>query len=167
MSYIIKTIGDKVTLSLLLTKKGAGVTGLSPTVEVRRNADDLYLDFSAVSPPYWVSTGGQREKILTEQSWLGGYYTWLFDQSVYEAGGAIGEYTIIYRHDAPFKLLASEVIAFDDIPLTILKYLRNYQELEKLSATHFTHKVFEDDKVTLMQEVDITQVGDKEIRDPV
>lgn len=114
MSYITKFVGEKVMLSAVLTKDGSGISGLSPTLEIRRNSDGLYLDFSASASPYWRSTGGQKELVLTESSWQIGYYAWNFDQGLYDVGPA--EYTVIYRNDPPYPLMQVEIMSFSEGP---------------------------------------------------
>lgn len=170
MSYYVKKVGDAATLSILMTKSGSGLTGLSPTIEIRRMSDGFYLDFNATVAPYWKTSGGSKEKTLPERVWLPGYYTWVFDQSIYEDGGVVAEYTVIYRHGTPYRTLLTETWSFeytsDDRIERVINHLENYQELEKLAEDHWKHTVFEDDKTTPMHTADITLSGNKEIRDP-
>lgn len=171
MSYITKTVGDKVVLGLLMTKDGAALTGLSPTLEIRRTSDDYYLDFGAVVPPFWVASGGTSEKVLAETTWLPGYYTWTFDQEFYE--NVKNDYTVIYRNSSPYPLIEIETLSYDnmfvfDIAL-IRKMHTNKQTLEAISQTHLRHVVFDDDKVTPIYTADITlnTPGTIETRDPL
>lgn len=166
MSYIVKTIGEKVVLGVLLTKENVALTGLSPTLEIRRNVDGWYLDFAATSAPYWKTTGGQKELVLPEKTWLPGYYTWTFDHAVYD--GVKNDYTAVYRNDAPYRLLELEVLSFNnesafDIK-RILRHLENDQDLEALATDHFEHRVYEDDGVTVMHAADIQLDGQTEKR---
>ena len=176
MSYISKTVDDSATLSLLLTKSANPVTGLSPTAEVRRASDDLYLDWAAIVAPYWVSSGGQREKAMPEKAWQGGYYSVEFDQSVYDPG-VVEEYFVIYRNASPYKVLETETIAFS-VPFDpglaanmhrIIQHLENDQDLRKIAAGHFFHKVYDDNGAqggtgVTIHEADIAQVTDTEER---
>lgn len=114
MAYITKFVGEKVVLSAVLTKDGLGISGLSPTLEIRRNSDGLYFDFSAMASPYWRSTGGLKTKALPESTWQVGYYSWTFDQGIYDVGPA--EYTAIYRNDPPYPLLQVEIMSFSEGP---------------------------------------------------
>lgn len=171
MSYIVKTIGEKVSLGVLLTQNGNPVSGESPTVEIRRNVDGWYLDFGAVAPPYWKTAGGQREKLLPEKSWATGFYTWTFDHSVYD--NTKNDYTIIYRNVAPFRLYEIEIVSFNnemsfDIEF-IRKLLANKQTLESLTPQQMKHTVFDDDKSSIIYEADITLSGSGsvETREPL
>lgn len=168
--YIVKKIGETVTLGLLLTKNGEGLTGLSPTVEIRRNVDGRYFDFAAVSTPYWKTSGGQKEKILPERVWLSGYYTWVFDHATYD--NIENEDTVIYRNLSPYRLVEVELVAFESNTLADVEYIRkiltNKQTLEQLAQDHYHHEVFDDDKITPIYEADITMTGGiLETRDPL
>lgn len=170
-SYIIKTIGERVVLGVLLTKQGVPITGEHPTIEIRRNADGFYLDFSASSAPYWKTNGGTKEKVLPERSWMPGFYSWHFDHGLYD--GTKNDYTVIYRNPLPYRLYQNEIISFNNEILFDITYLRkiltNKQTLEHLSAQHMEHVVFDDDKQTEIYRADITLdiSGSKETRDPV
>lgn len=177
MLNVYRTIGDTVMLGVMLTESDAPLIGLSPTVEVRRQSDDLYLDFSASSTPYWASSGGQREQTLTEQSWLPGYYIWSFNQALYEAGGKKEDYNVVYRNPLPYRLLEVEVVTFANEAVFDVEFIRkmlaNYQTLlhKEGEPDELIHEVFDDDKSTLIYHADITledrPEGQTEIRDPV
>lgn len=171
MSYIVKTIGEKVVLGVLLTKDSAPLSGLVPTVEIRRNSDGWYLDFSAVAPPFWKTVGGTREKVMPERSWCPGFYSYTFDQGYYD--NIKDDYVVIYRNIAPYILYENEVISFNneiavDVSF-IRKLLANHQTLEYLAPSHLVHTVFDDDKTTQVYKADITKnlAGTVETRDPV
>jgi hypothetical protein len=171
MSYIEKTVGESVVLALLLTKDGAPLSGLSPTLEIRRNADQLYFDFSASIAPYWIASGGQQLLNLPEAAWLPGYYTWNFNQGLYDSGK--NDYTVIYRNDPPYPTTSVEIVSFTnefvfDVSF-IRKMLANKQTLKQLAADHMQHKVFDDDELTQIYEADITidTMNAIETRDPV
>jgi hypothetical protein len=171
MSYIDKTVGDSVVLGVVLTKNGAPLTGLLPTLELRRGSDDKYFDFSASMAPYWLSTGGSQTIVIPEVSWLPGYYRWTFDQGMYDAGP--NEYTAIYRNVSPYSMMDIEIVNFAneftlDVSL-IRKMLTNKQTLKSVSATHMEHKVFDDDKVTEIYaaSLDLDNLNATETRDPV
>lgn len=175
MAYITKVIGTKVALSAHITKRGVGVPGLTPTVEIRRNGDGLYFDFSAAVPPFWVVSGGQREMILPAIGWIDGLYQWEFDQSLYDTG--VQEYTVLYRNGLPYQLELSETIGFEIDQSTalnmerILQFMQNPQDLKKLSPTAYEHLIFEDGGGALptdptIYEADITLDGATEKRRP-
>jgi hypothetical protein len=170
MSYIEKTVGDSVVLGVVLTKNGAPLTGLAPTLELRRGSDDKYFDFAASVPPYWLSSGGAQTLVLPEVSWLPGYYRWTFDQGLYDSGQ--NEYTAIYRNGSPYSMLDIEIIAFSneftiDVSL-IRKMLTNKQKLKAVSATHMEHTVYDDDKLTEIYSanIDLDNLNATETRDP-
>jgi hypothetical protein len=117
MSYIVKPVNSTVTLGILIRENGEGISGLYPTAEIRRISDSKYFNFAAVSPPYWITTGGQREKVLSPASWQDGLYQWEFNQETYDED-ALEEYEILYRNDSPYKLIATEVMAFTKMGLT-------------------------------------------------
>ena len=175
LSYIVKNIGETATLGLVLRSSGTPITGESPTVEVRRMSDSLYLDWSAVSAPFWVSGGGLREKPLVEQSWMPGFYTTLFDQGLYD--NTNNEYTVIYRNTGLYPVYDNEVFSFEqglDASLAadvsfIRKILTNKQTLEQLSTTLMHHQVLDDDEVTPVYDADITinVGGNIETRQPL
>ena len=119
MSYIVKNVNSSVTLGVLIKDGGVGIPGLSPTVEIRRISDSKYFDFSAASEPYWVSSGGQRQKVLPTVSWQDGLYQWEFDQNVYDHN-ALEEYEILYRNDPPYKTIATEVMSFTRMGLSTM-----------------------------------------------
>jgi hypothetical protein len=141
MAYITKTVGDKIILGILLTKDGIPLPGLTPTLELRRNADGKYFDFSAVAPPYWITVGGQLLLTLPEISWLNGFYSWDFDQGVYDTGKK--DYTAIYRNPSPYAVTDIDVVSFDDVLNVdvsfIRKMLANKQTLRQVSASEMEH----------------------------
>lgn len=171
MPYIVKTIGEKITLGILITKSGQGIGGLSPTIEIRRNADDKYLDFSAGAPPFWISTGGTPTHVLSETTWCTGNYTWVFDQGYYD--NTKNEYTVIYKNDPPYRTLLTETISFDNTVALDVSFIRrmlaNYQTLTFLTPAHYRHEVLDDAKVDTIYKADITinPTGTVETRNPV
>jgi len=117
MGYTFKPVNATATVGLLITENGTGITGQQPTVELRRVSDGKYLDFSATEEPFWVSSGGQKTQILPPISWTAGLYEWEFDQDHYDQD-AVEEYETIYRNDAPYELLATEILSFSKMGLT-------------------------------------------------
>lgn len=117
MSYIVQNVNSSVTVGILIRDGGVGIPGLFPTAEIRRIRDSKYFDFSAVAPPYWVSSGGQKQKVLPPVSWQDGLYQWEFDQNVYDHN-ALEEYEMLYRNDAPYRTVATEVMAFTKMGVT-------------------------------------------------
>jgi len=171
MSYIVKTVGERVVLGVLLTKSSIPISGESPTLEIRRNIDGYYFDFSAVSAPYWVTSGGTKEFILPETLWMPGFYSWLFDHGAYDVGEA--DYTAIYKNDVPYRLYANEVFAFTSKGVFDIEYIRkvltNKQTLTQLTAQHMEHVIFDDDKATEIYRasIDLDVGGSIETRDPL
>ena len=158
MSYILKSVGDSTVLGALLTKDGSPLSGLYPTLELRRNSDTLYLDFSALAPPFWVSSGGQQQLTLSEASWLPGYYFWTFDQLVYD--NTKNDYTAIYRNSGLYTMTEIEIISFQESPKLDVSFIRkmfaNKQTLQQVATDHMIHTVFDDDKTTPIYGADIT-----------
>jgi len=113
-AYITKFTGESATLGTVITANGIPVSGESPTLEIRRTSDDLYFDFSAVSAPFWVSSGGVKEGLLVEASYQQGFYTYIFDHATY--GDDEHEFRVLYRNSAPYPLLIVEVMSFSDGP---------------------------------------------------
>jgi len=169
VSYIEKVVNSSVTLGILMTKSGQGLTGLSPTIEIRRHSDDHYLDFSAGVAPFWVTTGGQRELTLPEQPWLGGWYTWAFDHATYDPD-AQEDYSVIYRNTVPYRTLLTEILSFTSAIGNAFEYIRtlleNDQDLVKHSNERYEHKIYGDAGETgpTVYEADITLVGNTEKR---
>jgi len=118
MSYIVNSVNSKVMTGVMIKEYGVGITGLTPTVEIRRISDSKYFDFAAVGEPYWLSTGGQRERTLPPAPWFDGLYQWEFDQSVYDQD-KIDTYEILYRNDSPYKLVATELMSFEQAGLDV------------------------------------------------
>lgn len=172
MSYIVRASGSPVVLSLTLTKSAVPVTGLSPRIEVRRHSDEFYLDFSATASPFWVASGGQRERTLPEASWQSGFYFWTFDHGAYEPADTEDEYTVVYRVDPPFRFLATETLGFTRQLLgSDLEKLRqmafNEQDLVEHTNAHFEHKVYDDSGASggvLVHHADIKRDGNVEKR---
>ena len=117
MSYIVKNVNSSVTLGILIRDAGAGVPGLSPTAEIRRISDSKYFDFSAIAPPFWKTTGGQKLKTLLPAPWQDGLYQWQWDQGLYDHD-AVEEYEVVYRNDPPYPTVATEVMAFAPVNLS-------------------------------------------------
>jgi hypothetical protein len=166
-NYISKGVGDKVTLGVLVVKNGVGMSGLIPTLELRRNSDGAYFNFAAVAAPWWVTSGGQRELVLAESSWQDGYYTWEFDQSLYDPD-AVREYTAFYRSLAPNAFIENEVVSFGNFDLRFIRQiLANEQDLENVGPSQFRHTVFDDNGaaggVSVLRQ-DVALVGNTEQR---
>jgi hypothetical protein len=161
MSYITKTVGEKTVLGLLMTKNGVPLTGLTPTIELRRNVDGKYFDFSATVPPYWETSIGQVQLVLPECSWLGGYYSWEFDHALYD--NVANEYTAIYRNTGTYPLTNIEVVSYGNtvgIDISFIrKMLANKQTLQAVATDHMIHIVYDDDLITPVYHADITLNG--------
>lgn len=171
MSYITKTVGEKTVLGLLMTKNGLPLTGLTPTLELRRNADGKYFDFSATVPPYWQTSIGQVQLVLPEMSWMGGFYAWEFDHALYD--NAANEYTAIYRNTGTYPLTNIEIVSYGNtvgIDISFIrKMLANKQTLKAVATDHMVHKVYDDNEVDIVYQADITLDGlsATETRQPV
>jgi hypothetical protein len=109
-SVINAAVGDTITLGVHLTNGASGVLGQTPTAEIRRESDGWYFDFDAVSAPFWKTTGGSKEKALTERTWAPGFSSHQWDQSLYE--NAIQKYVVVYRNANPYPLLDIEEWVF-------------------------------------------------------
>jgi len=145
-NYVSKNVNESVTLAVLVTKAGSGITGLTPTLELRRNSDGLYFDFGATTAPYWVASGGQQTMVLPESAWQDGYYGWVFDHEEYDQGN-LDEYTAIYRNVGGYPFVEIEVVSFAnrvaaDITL-IRQILANDQDLE-CAGSYYLHRVYDD-----------------------
>lgn len=161
---LYSVVNDKVQLGLHLVEDGASVAGQSPTVELRRVRDGRYLDFSAVTAPYWKTTGGTKEKVLTAKSWLPGLYCWAFDQSIYDPD-AREQYVAIYRNTDPDYLV--EVVEFHHFTFEweqIITFLRklaaNNSFVEMLSDTQVRHTFLDDDGTTPILKHKLTKSGE-------
>ena len=161
MGYITKTVGEATVLGLLMTKNGVPLTGLTPTLELRRNADGMYFDFSASAPPYWQTSIGQQVLVLPECPWLGGFYSWDFKHAIYD--NVANEYTAIYRNAGMYPLTNLEIVSYGntvgvDISF-IRKMLANKQTLHAVATDHMSHVVFDDDNTTPIYSAEITLDG--------
>ncbi len=179
MSYFSKTLNSKATFALLLTKNRVGISGEFPTIEVRRKADGLYLDFSAVTAPYWVNSGGQQTKVLTESAWEPGLYEWLFDHDVLDQDNA-NEYVVIYRNALPNRFVQVEIYSFEinNVALADIQaitadvaqlrgLMENDHDLEALAMDHYYHKIYDENGRTggvTIHEADIVLSGNTEER---
>lgn len=169
---IIKSVNSKALLGILISVDGEPLSGLNPTIEIRRFSDGLYFDFSAIGQPYWVSSGGAKLKILPESTWQSGFYYWMFDHSIYDPD-KIDDYIVFYRNPSPYRLIETEVLSFDNIipqeVSKIRKTLTNKQTLHAISSTKMIHTIYEDDQITVHRTADISlnALGDTEIRVPL
>jgi len=107
---LLKFVNDTVTLGVMMTRKGVPVTGESPTVEIRRNADGRYWDW--VTLAWSTAPAGTKEAALTERTWQGGFYTKTWDQGAADLD-AQNDYTVIYRNTSvPYIFTSVEVLSF-------------------------------------------------------
>ena len=166
---IYSVVNDRVVLGLHLTKDGVSIEGQTPTVEIRRLTDGRYLNFAAVAPPYWITTGGTREKTLLPKSYLGGLYTFTFDQQVYDPGSR-ATYVAIYRNTDPLYLVEeTEFYAFTFEWERTIDYIRKLLEnnsfVEMLSDTQVRHTWLDDNGTDPLLKHKITKVGAIESRE--
>jgi len=99
----IWNIGQEIPLELRLVKDGLGLSGLAPTVELRRYPDYFYWDWNTAQ---FVDTGGIKELTLGEVVGDDGLYQEMFDHSTVNAEGLI---KAIYRLVHPlYPVFASE-----------------------------------------------------------
>lgn len=168
---VYSVVGDSVVLGLHLTEDGAGVTGQTPTLEIRRLRDGRYLDFSAVASPYWKTTGGTKEKVLLPKSYLPGLYTFTFNQDTYDPG-ARETYVAIYRNTTPdYEVEETEFHAFTweweaDVKF-IRKLLENNSFVEMLTESLVEHTWFDTDGSTPILKHKITKSGVFESREKI
>lgn len=120
-------------------------------------ADGKYFDFSALSDPKWKTSGGSKEKVLPEKSWLPGYYSYQFDQSVNEPIQA--DYTFIYRvSEGIYSMTEVEVVSFNN-----KKFIDAFAEikalLEALSTTSNTGDTLLNEIKSLCQSINSGVTG--------
>ena len=165
-STVQRLAGDTVELGVHLTKDGSGVTGQTPTVELRRPRDGRYFNWAATVAPYWVTTGGLREFVLPEKSWLPGFYSRKWDQKLYD-GGVKEDYVAIYRNTDPeYPVEEMENLQFNFLDLILVrKLLSNETVLRKITDWHWEQETKDDDGSVLRTD-DITVVGSEERRRP-
>ena len=168
-SNTLAKAGDTVYLALQLLNQGAPITGQHPTVEIRRLRDGRYLNWAATVAPWWITVGGQKERLLVEKSWLPGLYQIPWEQNGYDSGPE--KYLIVYRNvsvDWPVEEIEYLTFTFEWAPdvTLIRKLLANKSVLKILSETAATHQWYEDDGVTPLIKHDITILGDEETREP-
>jgi hypothetical protein len=162
-------VGDTVPLGVQLVEDGTGVTGLSPTVELRRLSDEAYFDWTGLS---WVTVGGTRETVLVEKTWLPGLYLLPWDQQTYD-GGNEERYVAIYRNTvAPYEFNIVEIYHFDytwaaDAELTQKLVGAKKTTLERINANEYEFVTFDDDKTTVIRTERLTNVPPVETREDV
>jgi len=92
---------------LIVDNNGNPVTGQKPTIDITRMSDYKYLDFSTGK---FVSSGGQRYKVLTE---IGdGLYGWNFDQDKYEGPNVEETYKIVYENKGKYQGVTFEEVVY-------------------------------------------------------
>ena len=141
-------VNDPVVLGLHLTEDGVGISGQTPTVEIRRLRDGKYFDFDAVADPFWKTTGGSKEKELVPRPWLTGLYTYTWDQGDYDPD-ARETYAMIYRNPGPdFAVEESEFHSFtfewEKTIDYIRKLLENNSFVEMLTESQVRHTFLDD-----------------------
>lgn len=168
---IYSVVDDSVVLGLHLVEEGAGVAGQTPTLEIRRLRDGRYLDFAAVSAPYWKTSGGSKEKTLVPKSYLPGLYTWTFDQSVYDPG-VRESYVAIYRNAGPDYPV--EITEFHDFTYEwekdvkfIRDLLENNSMVEEISDNEVHHTWYADNGTDEVLKHKITKAGAIESREKI
>lgn len=166
---VYKIIGESVELGIhMVDGDGNGLTGQSPTVEIRRLRDGHYLNFDTGN---WATSGGTKERVLTAKSWLPSYYSWVFDHSVYEPTSPKEVYAVIYRNTGIYVVEGIEFYAFtfrwDETVEFLRKWFANKSILKRYDAAHWDVKHYEDDESTVFRTDDITVSGDEETRRPV
>jgi len=162
MQTIIREIDQAHTMQLLMTKDGLGITGQTPTVEIRRLSDGLYLDHDAVTTPYWVSSGGTKEKALTESTDTDGLYYIVFDPTAVNSSGK-DQYNFIVRNTGTYALEDIEHIIYERIPtdsvdlmLDMLAYLYKINRNRlKIDKTANTLTYYDDDQTTPLRVFDL------------
>lgn len=172
MAVIKKSLNENAILKLLLTLEGAGIPSLSPSIEIRRRSDDKFLDFDATVTPFFVASGGSKEKTMVESTFLAGLYEHVFDPN------AVGEttqeeYLMIYRSNSvDFPFIDIDEFLYESGPdqintdlALIIKLLDNDNSLDALSTTKYEYIIFDDDGTTPIRKYDIERVdADSETR---
>lgn len=162
MQTIVREIDQAHTLQLLITKDGLGIAGQTPTVEIWRLSDGLYLDHDAVATPYWLATGGTKTKVLTESTDTLGLYSIVFDPTAVNSSGK-DQYNFIVKNTGTYELKDIEHIIYERIPtdsvdlmldmLTFLyKISRNRLKIDKVANT-LTY--YDDDQTTPLHVFDL------------
>ena len=168
---VYSVVGDSIVMGLHLTEDGSSVVGQTPTLEIRRLRDGRYLDFAAVSAPYWKTSGGSKEKTLVAKSYLPGLYTFTFNQETYDPE-ARETYVAIYRNTDPvYGVELTEFHSFTwewekDVTF-IRKLLENNSFVEMLTESLVEHTWFDTDGSTPILRHKITKAGAFESREKI
>ena len=154
---IIRAMGVVHPLELMVTSEGSGISGLSPTLEIRKPSDGTYFDFSAVAAPYWVSSGGAQTMVLPEVSYLPGMYRYEFDSSVPDYGIVTGtELMFIAKNGGGYPLVLVESVIFEDPMGAMLRFIYKMEKGRwKLDAATNTMTFYDEDDVTPLKVFDM------------
>ncbi len=173
MQPVIREIDSSHRVQLLMTTHGIdpdfpvlGITGESPTIEVRRISDGLYLDHDAVADPYWVSSGGTKDQIMTESTEVDGLYFYHFDPVAVDSAGK-EQYNFVIRNSGDHSLLKIEHVIYeraksDNVTMLVdmVSYLYkiNVNRL-KIDRTANTLTYYDDDQTTPLKVFDLFDIN--------
>jgi hypothetical protein len=162
---IIRDNGTPYPVQLLMTKNGNGIGGQTPTIEVRKMSDGKYLDFSAVMPPYFVSTGGQQTEVMTPAPWLSSLYQYMFVPANVGITG-IEQFTFVVRNVGVYPVLETECVIYDTISPTIEQILTIVEKILKTKVNRLkidkvanTLTYYDDDQITPLYVFDLFDVN--------
>lgn len=101
MSFsIVRHVGEDHIVQLLVTKDGVGISGLSPTIEIRRLSDGKYLNHNTSVAPFWTTVGGSKTLPMTEVSWAAGLYKYKFRPTLVDSA-KVDDFDFIVINEHP------------------------------------------------------------------
>jgi hypothetical protein len=162
--------GKSTPLALHVQKYEQGISGLTPTLEIRDTSTGRYFDFNSDgTTPYWINSGGLREKPLQEVSWLQGMYQYIWDTELLNLQDD-SVYAIIFKcTDVNYPINRVEFlrVTFEwsaDCKVS-KKILTNNSTVTRVSTTEALHEWFDNDGVTSLLKHRIEVVGNQEKRE--
>jgi len=124
---IVRHLGKVHPVEVTVKNAGSPVSGLTPTLEIRRMSDEKYFDFGAVAAPWFIDSGGTKQLTLSESTNVPGLYRYEFDSEAAELVTG-DELSFIVQNTGANAFYETEHVVFeDDIPNILAKVMTIYQ----------------------------------------